>query len=295
MHSTFFFCFGIVFYFLGIKPCSAQPFIDIVNITYRYYPDVEYQYQPGKLRTKGLTCSVSLPVEFRNKNALILGGTYDRLEFNHLEQDQQGCLNSLNLQIGYLHHIKNKSKFLILAIPKLSSDRVKLRQSTFQLAALGVYSYQRNKELAYKVGFYYSKEFFGNFYMPLVGLEWRPQTKLWIYGLFPANATIEYKFTNNIYTGIAYSNFTQSYRVLDTELFVRNGDPFWGNMHFKGFLNYYYRKYWVCFAEIGYTLFRSYDLYKGNNDKIITDHFFQPARNGAFFTTGIAFRIRTDY
>ncbi len=295
MHSTSFFCLGIVFYLFCTDLCSAQPFIDIVSIAYRYYPGVEYQYQTGKLRIEGLTCSLTLPVEFKNKNALILGGTYERLEFNRIEQDQHEHLNSLNLQIGYLHHIKKiKSKLLILAIPKLSSDRVKLRQSAFQQAVLGVYSYQRNKELAYKLGFYYSKEFFGNFYMPLVGLEWRPHSKFWIYGLFPANATIEYKFTNNVYTGIAYSNFTQSYRVLGTELFVRNGDPFWGNMHFRCFLNYYYRKYWVGFTEIGYTLFRSYDLYKVNNDKIIAEHFFQPARNGTFFTLGIAFRVRVD-
>lgn len=287
--------FGVVVLLLQSNTTWAQPYIDVLNFRYQQFPDVKYSNDTGKVGIKEYCFSATVPIVLKNKNVILAGAGYDQLDFSFSESTSQKTLYCANLQLGYLHHWKEqKYKLMVLAIPKLAADKFVLNAKTYQQAGLAIFTYKRRENLSYKFGFYFSPEFFGNFYMPLLGLEWKPAPRLTVYGFAPASANLEYKCNDKLYLGFSYANLTQSYRLTGTQMYVRNGDIFWGNMHMKLFLNYYIKKYYVLYSELGYTLYRTYNSYHSSTGRQEGPIAFQQTRNGPVFNIGIAFRVRTD-
>jgi hypothetical protein len=294
MTKTFLRCLGVGILLFQSNRVEAQPYVDVLNLRYQQFPKVKCGTDTGKVRIDEYCLSATLPIVLKNKNVIIAGACYDQLDFSFSQPSQKKTLYCMNLQLGYLHHWKSeKYKLMVLAIPKLAADRFVLNSHTFQQAGLAMFTYKRREHLSYKLGFYFSPEFFGNFYMPLIGLEWRPSPRLTLYGFVPASANVEYQCNKKCYAGFSYINLTQSYRITGTQMYVRNGDVFWGNMHMKLFLNYYVKKNYVLYTELGYTLWRSYNSYHNAAGQEATT-VFQQARNGPIFNVGIALRVRTD-
>lgn len=272
----------------------AQPFVDVINLRYQQFPKVNYNSDTGTVKINEYSVSSTLPIVLKNKNIILVGAGYDQLDFSFSEPGSKKTLYGVNLQLGYIHHWKEqKYKLMIMAIPKLAADQLVLNAHTFQQAGLALFTYKKSERLFYKFGLYFSPEFFGNFYMPLLGLEWKPSPKFTLYGYAPASANLEYKCNNKTYAGFSYINLTQSYRLSGSQKYVRNGDVFWGNMHLKLFLNYYIKKNYMLYTELGYTLWRTYNTYNNTRDKEASS-VFQQTKNGPVWNIGVAFRVRTD-
>lgn len=272
----------------------GQPFVDILNIRYQYFPGVNYDSGKGKMVINEYTYCLTIPIEFKNKSALIFGATYDQLNFSVTDTSVRKSLYGVSLQLGYLHSIKNgKWKILAVVLPKTSSYSLSISQNTYQQGGILLFTHQRKSNLAYKFGLYYNSEFFGNFFMPLIGLEWKPKPRINVYGIFPATMNLEYKCNSKLYLGISYYNLTQSYRMDKSQSYVRNGDRIWGNIQTKFFVNYHIQKYIVGFMEAGYTFYRKYEAYNSQNE-IAGDYFFSKTRNGLLLNAGIAIRVRLD-
>jgi hypothetical protein len=272
----------------------GQPYIDIINLKYQNFLPVIYYGDDHKLSVEESYLSLNIPIPLKNKDVILTGGVFDQLSFNsaHGQKD----LYAFNFQLGYLKNWKNtKWKTLFVVLPKISSDQFKVSSGSFQPGGILLFTYVKSANLQYKFGGYYNKEFFGNFYMPLLGLEWKPLPRLNIFGVLPGYMIIEYKATSKLYSGLSYQCLTASYRLHDGEnyAFVRNGDKFWGQMQLKLFLNFYIKKYIVAFGEFGHSLCRKYEVYNKNKDRI--EHpVFKKTHDGFIFNLGLAFRIRQD-
>jgi len=261
---------------------------------YQFFPGVQYKSDTGKMILNEYTCSLTLPIQFKNKNAIITGGTFDKLDFTKSESSIRSSLYGITLQLGYLSYFKKeKWKILVVALPKLSNDAVILNRNSYQQGGVIIVTNQRRKNLAYKFGLYYNTEFFGNFFMPLIGLEWNPKERINVFGVFPSSMNIEYKLSKKWYTGLSYYNLTQSYRINKTNNYVRAGDRIWGNIQLKCFLNYYIKPRMMFYAESGYTFYKKYERYDGNKE-LAYDPIYSLTNDGSFFTIGFSYRIRFD-
>ncbi len=272
----------------------GQPYIDIINLKYQSFLPVKYYHDDNKLSVEESYLSLNIPIPLKNKDYILTGGVFDQLSFNspHGQKD----LYAFNIQLGYLKNWKNtKWKTLIVVLPKISSDQLKVSNGSFQQGGLLLFTYVKSTSLQYKFGGYYNKEFFGNFYMPLLGVEWKPLPRLNIFGVLPGYMIIEYKANSKFYSGISYQCLTASYRLHDGEnyAFARNGDKFWGQMQLKLFLNFYIKKYVVAFGEFGHTLCRKYEVYSKSNQRIVHP-VLNKTHDGFIFNLGLAFRIRQD-
>lgn len=207
----------------------AQPFIDIGNYRYQHFPFVKYLGKEGSMMMNQFTGNLNLPVPLKNKEDIFLtGGTYDHIRFKNSE-GLTGDLYALNAQLGLLKSWRGSNwKTLFVILPRLSADHLHFARGSYQLGGVVLFTYKKKDNLNYKVGMYCNKEFFGNFFMPLLGLEWKAGPRLNIFGVLPGNMNIEYRLYKKWFAGISYQSFTASYRIQQTDLFVRNGDRFWG-------------------------------------------------------------------
>ncbi|MEX0968799.1 MAG: DUF6268 family outer membrane beta-barrel protein [Bacteroidia bacterium] len=288
-----------IFMLIGlIAHLKAQPYVDVIKLRYRYLPEVNYRNTPHlHLGTEQMTGKFLLPLEFENKDVLMIGGSFDRTNLRQHEDSFAGaCLYSTAMQIGYIKHWNDKFKVMVLAIPRLNSDMEEITGRHFQLGGVGLVTYKRHDNLKYKFGMYYNREFFGNFIIPLVGIDWNVNDRLNIFGVLPGSMNVEYELNKRFYTGISYRSMTASFRLSDApaSYYVREGNTFWGHNQLWAFLDYYPLKNVVMSTGIGHTAWRQYDLYNKDKEAIDTNPVFQPFHDGFFAQVELAYRVRLD-
>lgn len=273
----------------------SQPYIDIISLKFQRFTPVNYnKIENRQMLINQPTVSINLPIVLKNKDAIITGITYDKQMFK-TNTEERSNLYSLLMQIGYLKTWNGKWKTLLLALPKLNSDQFVLTKDALQLGGVLLFTYIKKEHLKYKFGIYYNREFFGNYFIPLAGIEWQPFPRFNIFGILPANMNLEYRLNKKLYAGLSWQSITSSYRLHDSDMkyFVRNGDRFWGHNQVRIYINSYLTKNIVLFAELGYTAFRKFEAYVTGNEKI--EHpVFAKTKNGLLFNVGIAYRIRLD-
>ena len=300
-----------------IPSLRAQPFVDILNIQYQRFPEAPYDNSANaSLLTEQFTANIFIPLELKNKDVIVIGSSFDKFRFKYdsVNNSKTSFLYATSLQLGGVKQWKDgKWSALMLIIPRISSDWEKLSKKHYQLGGVVLFTYTcsgracpstTNKHLKLKFGLYYNREFFGNFFMPLAGFEWKANEKLNIFGVLPGSMNIEYKLNKSLYTGIAYKSITTSYRLSDStdNYYVREGHRFWGHWQLKGFVNFYPVKNIALFAEFGGTSWRRYEVYENDRenkkDPVTEPGSFYPVyrtfKNGVFFNVGIAFRVRLD-
>ncbi|MBW8050976.1 MAG: hypothetical protein FVQ77_11690 [Cytophagales bacterium] len=292
-----------------IPSLRAQPFVDILNIQYQRFPGAPYDSANASLITEQVTANLFLPLQLKNKDVIVLGSSFDKFRFRYWGASDsirsKTWLYATSLQLGGIKQWKDgKWSALMLIIPRISSDWKKLSKKHYQLGGVVLFTYTKNSTLKYKFGLYYNREFFGNFFMPLAGFEWKVNEKLNIFGVLPGSMNVEYKLNKSLYTGIAYKSITTSYRLSDStnNYYVREGHRFWGHWQLKGFINYYAVKNVALFAEFGGTSWRRYEVYKNGRenkkDPVTEPGSFYPVyrnfKNGVFFNVGIALRVRLE-
>ena len=85
-----------------------------------------------------------------------------------------------------------------MVIPKLAGDMKDRNLMTYaQLGGIFLENYIVNNHLKFKLGLYYNREAFGNFFMPLVGMDWKVNKRLSLYGTLPSNYRVEINIINN--------------------------------------------------------------------------------------------------
>jgi len=104
--------------------------------------------------------------------------------------------------------------------------------------------------LIYKFGTYLNKEYFGVFFMPLMGIDWKIDEKNDVFGVLPGNLTYQHRLSSRTAYGGAFRAQTNSYyrsqgnytRVDENQL--------------GGFFDLYVTPNIIFNTEAGHSLFR---------------------------------------
>ncbi len=182
---------------------------------------------------------------------------------------------------------------MVMALPKMNGEQIALSADWFQMGGIALFTYKKKENLKYHFGLYYNREFFGDYFMPLLGIDWKINNHVNLFGDMPANMNLEYKISKSFYTGVSYLTLLGTYRM-NNGMYVLNGDRLLGDNQFKVFINCYIANHIVWYLEGGQTYAHTYQLYNQNNEAETTNPVYQKNMDGLFFNTGIAFRFRTD-
>ena len=291
--------FSVLIVIIWFQKLCAQPFIDIVNIQANYFPKTLYKNGTNNncssLFTSG---SLFLPLKLNPKSIFVVGLDFNRTQFNYSgDTSMSSRLGATSIQVGLLKQLSPKFKAMLVAVPKIATDFKEIDNRDFQMGGALLFTYIKRSSLKFKLGLYYNREFFGNFFMPLLGIDWKVNSNAYIFGVLPGTMNFEYKLKDKkLYTGIAYKCITASYRLSDEygKYYVRQGHTFWGDNQIKGFLHYYLTKQMIIFAEVGYAGLHYYQQYNDNNKEVTTIPVYHKLKNQLFFSGGIALKIRLD-
>jgi len=278
------------------ETATAQPFVDLFNVKTQYFAPKPYISDPsGKLSVMQYEGTFLLPLEQKNKDVILMGGDYTQLSFTaSAKTTLKTNLYSASLAVGYEKHWKNdKWKTMVMVLPKINGEQIAFSADRFQMGGIALFTYKKKENLSYHFGLYYNKEFFGDYFIPLLGIDWRINNHINLYGDMPANLNLEYKISNSFYTGAGYSSLLSTYR-LNNGMYVLNGDRLLGDNQLKAYINCYIAKHIVWYLEGGHTFAHMYQLYNLKNEVETANPVYQKNMDGLFLNTGFAFRFRTD-
>lgn len=287
-------CF-LVIIILSCFKGNSQPFIDIANFNYQTFS--AYQKNDTSLisTTEIYSFNLFLPKEFKNGNAFLFRINGESIQSSINSLNVSSKVSSLSMVIGYQWYSENKKwKSIIIGIPKLASDfKESIDGNDWQYGAILIENYKFNPTLQLKAGFYINKETFGNFFVPLIGLDWKASDRLYCYGILPTNYKIEYAIIKKkVYAGINFKAFTRSFQLSEEQ----NNDYIrFDEVVLKGFVEYYFYQNIVLYAEIGRSLGKNPLQYRSNSNELFNQNFiYQPTNNYTLISVGLTYRISQD-
>jgi len=204
-------------------------------------------------------------------------------------------LYSVSLPFGFQFVSKNKKwKTVIMAVPKIASDfKDAIDGYDYQYGGIFLENFVHSEKLKIKAGLYYNREAFGNFFVPLVGIDWRATDRINLYGILPTNYKIEFNMIKDkLYAGLNFKSFTRSFRLSPKNNYdyVR-----YDEIQLKLFVDCFVYKKILIFGEIGYTLGKSPWQYTYNTkDETFRNPVYTPLKSYPIFNVGIAYRVRLD-
>jgi hypothetical protein len=274
----------------------AQPFADIASFNFQTFSGNYKDSSKWKNTTNNYFLNLFYPKEFKNGNTLLI-----RINSEILESKISGAyyysnrLANISMPIGMKLVSENKKwESIILAVPKIASDfSQKINGYDWQYGAIVLQHFVPNPNLKIKAGIYYNKETFGDFFVPLLGVDWKVNKRLYMYGILPTSYKIELNLiAKKLYTGINLKYFTRSFRLSENYQrdYVRYDEG-----QVKLFVDYFVIPKFLVFADIGYSIGRNPWQYNYNSkEKSLSNPIYYPMQNYMLFNIGVAYRIRFD-
>ena len=235
----------------------AQYFVDIFSFNRQAYNI------PAGAQTSDLFVNAFIPKVLKNGNTFFVRAHYEKLEMRN--DSLSSAYSSITLPIGMQVQLKNpKVKFTGLVIPKIAgSDLGATFSDVFQIGAYSLITVTESEKFRYKFGLYYNREFFGNFFVPLVGVDWKVSDRFSVFGTLPQSFKASYAIVpSRVNAGLAFRSMTRSFRGEDNNTFVR-----YNELQFKTFFDFYITKKNVVFVEGGYFLGKTPLLYNNTDTK----------------------------
>lgn len=236
---------------------NAQYFVDIFSFNRQAYNI------PRGAQTSDFFVNALIPKTLKNGNTFILRGHYEKLDLRNNTLSE--TYSSVTMPVGMQFQLKNpKIKFTGLLIPKIAAEDLGDSFSEiFQVGGYSLFTVTESEKFRYKFGLYYNREFFGNFFVPLVGVDWKVTDRFFVFGTLPQSFKASYAIVpSHLNAGLAFRSLTRSFRGEDNNTFVR-----YNELQFKTFFDFYISKKNVVFVEGGYFLGKTPLLYNNFDTK----------------------------
>ena len=285
-----------VFIFLCVS-CQviAQPFIDIAKINYSYSPAKGLNHKSNPLKANLISIGVNLPLELKKGgDAFIINPFFDhdqgRIATNDFHVMSQGLFLGF-LKRNLFEHWDITTAFIV----RRNKDVDSKLDHDWQYGGIILTTWRKNNTVSLKLGLYFNKEFFGNYFIPLAGIDWKISPKNNLFGVLPGNLVLEHKINQRFYCGFSFRALTNSYRLRQTVDPCLSGDCSARNYlrvddnQLGAFADFYVYKKFVLTAESGSTILRRYRFgLKGNTINNNTDY----KNDNYYFRLGLSYRIR---
>lgn len=266
----------------------AQPTFDVAQGTFmeasasRHGDKIanDLRYYSGEL---------NLPVTWNPRNISIVNPMYEWHRFS-LSDDSitvHQDLHDYSLFLSHRHALKDTTHYFLFAagIRHYAETGIHPGSSTLTPAFAVLYGHQVNARFSWQAGGYYSREFFGHYWLPLLGYEWRASKRLWTWGILPRYAVVDYAITRSFHACFFYKGVTDSYRVRQHDYFA------WIEGQARLGFEYYLSHLPIAFTvDVGQSAAREYFAYDNNSD---VEQELLPA-NGLIFHAGIQLRVVTN-
>jgi len=279
MKKIFFICITL----LIVSEGYSQPYLDVFSVKYMHSPDagiINRNKNRDILNYSNI--SINSPFAFKPVHGILLISPF----YEKWNTSISGVTNALPKHQNFALSLSfvdtaSSHKWRYAFTPIIRMKDFSKDTGPAQLGFAGLAIFQKNKSLTYKFGFYFNKDYFGNFFMPLLGIDWWINNKNKLFGILPGNMSFEHKVSKQLYYGIAFKAITNSYHDKGNQYF-RVDDNQLGI-----FADAYLTKNIVLSTELGHSLFRKLSAGEKNvfkNDLAVNDN--------CYIRFGLAYRVR---
>lgn len=273
----------------------AQPYVEISSFNFQTFSAPYREDASVENTTNIYALNLLLPKQLKNGNAILFrinGESIHSTTNSNLYASS--TVSSVSAAFGFQWVSKNQQfKTTIFTVQKLASDfESPLRNKDWQYGLFLLENYQLNAKVQFKAGMYFNRETFGNFFVPLIGLDWKVSDKIYCYGVLPTNYKIEYAINNKLYTGINFKALTRSFQLSEE----KNNDYIrFDEVVLKCFGEYYVAKNLVFTAEIGYSLGKNPRQYDSKTNVLSDLNYVNySTKRYAIFAIGLSYRVRNN-
>jgi hypothetical protein len=288
--------FKVVFLlcFFAFKAGFGQPIFDVMSLQYQEIPSSQLlsNQNDGKSTLQYFQSQLNLPWKWNKNNTAVFNPQYEtrNVEF-HPDSVKSSTtllhLQTFSLTISNQFVFQDTSRQLLFAagIRHYATTRLSMGNNTITPSFAVLYAKRKSSTFAWKAGVYYSKEMFGNFWLPLLGFDWKASDRFWCWGILPRFAVFDYTVTPHWHSGIVYKGVNDSYRLPDEDWFlIGEGQLRWAN-------DFYIPKTPMMLTiDIGHTLARQFRFY---DDERFSKQKLTPT-NGLILKIGLTYRVVTD-
>lgn len=274
----------------------AQPFFDLIRFNVNIIPIEKSQYFEQRLQ-------INFPINPDGKHKIILGFEGRKASFNLDNEnantfapdalDLSPITNPLYDYSFYLacnYKINEKWESYLRLTPRWRYQGENNSDDSFQPGFLSISSYKKSNRLQYKFGVYYNKEEFGNFIIPLLGVDYHISDRWRLYLIAPSYSRIQYSLVpKKWFTGLAHFSPISSYKGPFQESdYVRNDQ-----ILIYGFLERDFMKNSSLILQMGYTAKHKFTTYNVNDPFNSGLQTYEAFYSNTFYASlGVAIRFR---
>ena len=248
---------------LAAQQLCAQPYVDLAAVKYQYSPDAgifRRNYHPNHF-TYGAV-GLNIPIVFKDSSVLLLAPSAEQWQIrSEALPDIPPVFKGLALPLTFVKPLNTIWTATVVFVPRWNGAATFHFNNNMQAGGAVLLTYKKRADLKYKFGLYYNREFFGNFFIPLIGIDWKINNRLQLFGVLPGNVVLERKVSRHFYYGATFRAITTSYRYGDLKNFLRIDDN-----QLQAFADWYLTKTIVLNAEAGHSVLRRFRTGITNGD-----------------------------
>ena len=266
---------------------AAQPYLDLGQAMFQASPG-------GDPKTfTHFRAQANLPLIAKDSSIFLINPIWEERWIRINEQSAQMHLRGFITWLTYSRSLSEKWSAMIAFIPRWNGETSVQFSEGFQAGGAALMTYKKNPGLEFKFGMYYNSECWGNFFIPLLGLDWTISKKQRLFGILPGYFTYEYRINKTISWGGNFRTFTNSYKLVNDlpsapkDGFVRIDDNQLG-----AYADVYLMPKLVLNAEAGYSILRKVRTGYG---KTSGEEYANLSNNSApYIRLTLQYRIRLD-
>jgi Domain of unknown function (DUF6268) len=277
----------IILFLLLSMATKAQPYLDLGQVFYSTSPGGD-----PKIFNQ-LRAQVNIPLILKDSSIFLINPVWEERWVKISEQSQLVRLRGFITWLTYSRNLSQKWSGMLAFIPRWNGEPDIQFSEGFQAGGAVLMTYKQRPGLQFKFGLYYNREFFGNLFIPLLGLDWTINKKERLFGVLPGYFTYENRISKKISWGGNFRTFTNSYRISNNPPsdppadFIRIDDNQLG-----AYADLYLMPKLAITAEAGYSLFRKLRSGYGHTTK---DEYDVLSKNSApYIRLTLQYRIRFD-
>jgi len=262
---------------------------------------------PGdKFQLLQQTVDLTFPLSFNTTHgdAYIISGVF----YNHFLFDAVGGdvdipaerFHRMTFKAGVSYPWNGRHRTTAVFLPTWATQDVIFGPDGFQAGFLGVHHIKFSDRFTLRLGLYYNREFYGNFFMPLAGVDWKLNNDWYVFGLLPGTANV-YKRVNDWFA------FSFSERAPNGSLLFSDGSGdlvgvgrgifalFMFDLHFTPFtFDLMGNDSDLTFSlSFGHSVFRKYLAYDASDNEIGRGVFYE-SKDGPYVKFTTAMRLWPD-
>ena len=187
---------------------SAQPYIDIARFNYSYSPESGLGEKENPLHSQFFNINVTLPIELKKDGDAFIINPFFEHNQGHVSTNDFHVV-SQGLFVGFL----KKDLFpdwnvLTSFIVRRNKEAEEDVQDEWQYGGALLATWNKDVFTSIKLGVYYNKEFFGNFFVPLIGIDWQINSRNNLFGVLPGSLWFQHKVSQKFFSWVTSLSIT---------------------------------------------------------------------------------------